>query len=185
MDSALLPARSCELRRPELASTTDQSCVEDGAAGGLAWGGGGCFTQAWMLQKVKIKHGFSLDSAQQPLFQNCQRPPFHPAPSPPPCPLASPHQQGKHSRSGPFQAIPSSPFPSPFLLLSFQCFRTFRMDWPGLLLKLKLQLSTKSGRAGDLEAGSSLLHWWAPCDVLGRLHPGGLDSVFHLSPGSP
>lgn len=59
------------------------------------------------------------------------------------------------------------------------------MDWPGLLLKLKLQLSTKSGRAGDLEAGSSLLHWWAPWDVLGRLHPGGLDSVFHLSPGSP
>ena len=51
------------------------------------------------------------------------------------------------------------------------------MDWPGLLLKLKLQLSTKSGRAGDLEAGSSLLHWWAPCDVLGRLHPGGLDSA--------
>jgi len=63
------------------------------------------------------------------------------------------------------------------------------MDWPGLLLKLKLQLSTKSGRAGDLEAGSSLLHWWAPWDILGRLHPGGLctleDSVLHLSPGSP
>ena len=127
----------------------------------------------------------SLCSRTASALPSTQPPPLHPVPSPPPCPLL-PRLTSRAAQ--PVRSIPGHsrlPLPSPFLVLSFQCFRTFRMDWLGLLLKLKLLLSTKSGKASDLEAGSSLLHWWAPWDALGRLHPGGLDSVLHLSPGSP